>query len=418
MTTKADRLLAWRRHLHTIPEPGFGEFQTVAYLLGELEAIGARVRFGSDAQDASLIMSRDVEAVVQAHDEAVAAGVDPDLVACLDAEGTGIVAEVGEGQPVIAVRVDMDALPVTEAEDGHLPARKGFRSTRNGWMHACGHDGHMSLGLGILAAAAARPLGSAGTLRVLFQPAEEGTRGGAAAMVARGVVDDADHMLAIHIGLGVPAGDVAPSARFMATTKLRAVITGVGAHVTNNPEAGANALLAAAAAALGIHSIAPSSRGWFSTNVGILRAGREQGIVPEKAVLELGFWAENDEVHDYVAAEVARILEHSAASRRCLLLVERIGAAPSVPGSPDLVARICATARGVHVPTDNFLVRAGEDGSEFMKRVQANGGDAAFVLLGSTIVGGHHTPAFDFDEADLVRGLEVLTDVTADLLRG
>src|SRR5207249_2354832 len=119
-------------------------------------------------------------------------GVERELLGKAEGGLTGVVADLrlGEG-PTVALRVDMDALPVTEsAEPGHRPAAEGFASARPGYMHACGHDGHMAVGLGVATVLARLAPELGGTVRLVFQPAEEGALGGAAAVAAKGLVDD------------------------------------------------------------------------------------------------------------------------------------------------------------------------------------------------------------------------------------
>ncbi len=141
----------------------------------------------------------------------------------------------------------MDALDLSEAlDDSHRPFRDGFASCNPGMMHACGHDGHTTIGLGLAQVLKQYEAQLNGTIKLIFQPAEEGTRG-ARAMVAAGALDGVDYFTAIHIGTGVPEGTViCGSDNFMATTKFDVRFTGVAAHAGGKPEEGRNALLAAA----------------------------------------------------------------------------------------------------------------------------------------------------------------------------
>lgn len=135
----------------------------------------------------------------------------------------------------MAFRVDMDALDLSEEQDvSHRPYRDGFASCNAGMMHACGHDGHTAIGLGLAHTLKQFESGLHGVIKLIFQPAEEGTRG-ARAMVDAGVVDDVDYFTAVHIGTGVPAGTVVcGSDNFMATTKFDAHFTGIAAHAGAN----------------------------------------------------------------------------------------------------------------------------------------------------------------------------------------
>ncbi|MCW7773828.1 amidohydrolase, partial [Klebsiella pneumoniae] len=160
----------------------------------------------------------------------------------------GVVATLDTGRPgpTLAFRVDMDALDLNEQhDDSHRPHRDHFASCNAGMMHACGHDGHTAIGLGLAHVLKQYAAQLNGVIKLIFQPAEEGTRG-ARAMVAAGVVDDVDYFTAIHIGTGVPAGTVVCGGdNFMATTKFDVQFSGVAAHAGGKPEDGRNALLAA-----------------------------------------------------------------------------------------------------------------------------------------------------------------------------
>lgn len=136
---------------------------------------------------------------------------------------------------MIAYRVDMDALDLNEKlQPDHLPFREGFASCNSGMMHACGHDGHTTIGLGLAHVFKSLEPQLNGTIKLIFQPAEEGTRG-AKSMVEAGVVDDVDFFTAVHIGTGVPAGElVCGSDSFMATSKLDVTYRGVAAHARPN----------------------------------------------------------------------------------------------------------------------------------------------------------------------------------------
>jgi aminobenzoyl-glutamate utilization protein A len=409
---------AWRRHLHQRPELGFCEFQTASLVLDALEKLPVRVFQGSEAQDLARVYSRNLERVEASADRAIKAGVSRERVERLRNEGTGIVAEVGLGNgPVIGIRVDMDALPVTEADADHRPTREGFRSRHEGVMHACGHDGHTAIGLGLLSALSEIADELPGRLRVFFQPAEEGTMGGAASMVAGPLVKGLDAVIPIHIGLGVPSGTVCSNVTYMATTKFRVRFTGRGAHVVAEPEAGANALLAAASAAQQLHALPAHSQGWYNLNVGTLRAGDEQGITPPWAVMELGFWAESQAVNDFLADRVERITRACAAAAGCTVTLDVFGRAPTALPDSSLASVIDAAAADLNLAVgEPMRGKAGEDATEFVNAVQANGGVGTLIILGSDIAAGHHQPSFDFDERVLADGATLLAKTAVRLM--
>jgi aminobenzoyl-glutamate utilization protein A len=415
-------IVRWRRDLHQHPEPGFGEFRTAALIQRELDALGLTVRIGGSAMDVDAIYSCDETRIEASAERARQQGVDSDLVDQLQREGTAVVADLvcGEG-PTVAFRVDMDCLPVTEASDvTHLPAREGFRSLVEGEMHACGHDGHVAIGLGVASLLAKRRSSLTGTARFIFQPAEEGALGGARAITARGLVDDVDYLIAIHLGLGYPTGEVVARARFLVTSKFRARLAGAAAHVVNAPETGRNALLAAATAALGLHAIAPHGQGWFSVNVGVLRSGDEQGVTPAWALMDIGVWAETQAAHDYVVARVHEILHGAGSAHGVEVDIEQIGGAPAADDDEQLGQLVSATAAqipDIDQVRDLIICRAGEDATVFLNRIAEQGRRGVYVLIGSDLAAGHHAHDFDFDERSLVTGTAMLTAVAGHLLQ-
>jgi len=416
-----EQLVAWRRELHRYPGPGFGEFYAADMVARYLRRIGFTVRIGSEAMDSSAILHYDAQRVDEAYRAAVAVGIDQVTARRMRDGGTAVVADLcGRPGPLVGLRFDMDGLPIREAESAeHPPAKWRFRSEIPGLMHACGHDGHVAIGLGVASVLAAAASRLNGGIRLIFQPAEEGTPGGAASIRDRGLVDDVDYMICSHLGLGVPTGEVVCRANFLATSKYRAEFCGRGAHVTNSPQDGRNALLAACSAALAIHAIAPHSEGWFSANVGVLSGGDEQGITPSWSSMQLGFWAENSEVHDYIDGEVSRILRGSATAWGVESKATLVGRGPTAPQNADLASLLgeCAEAvPGVTSVVDTIGCKAGEDANIFLAEVAAHGGQGIYVVIGSDLRGGHHTPDFDFDERSLGIGRSVLASTCLSLL--
>ena len=163
----------------------------------------------------------------------------------------------------IVFRSDMDALPMEENTDLE------FKST-NGCMHACGHDAHTSVGLAVAKWLTDHKDELSGTIRLIYQPAEEGARG-AAAMAAKGIVDDVDNFIGAHIGSRAKLGELLiATGGLFASSKIDVSFTGEAAHAGADPEKGRNALLAACDAALLIAAIPRHSAGESRVNVGQL----------------------------------------------------------------------------------------------------------------------------------------------------
>jgi amidohydrolase len=184
---KHAQLVAVRRHLHAHPELAFAEFETTSFLEQRLRN----------------------------------AGLDPKRLPT----GTGLVVEVGSGDPVVVLRADIDALPLSDLKD--VP----YASTRENTCHACGHDVHTTVALGaVLALAALDDL--PGTVRCVFQPAEETVPGGATEVVAAGVLEGASRAFALHCDPSLPAGSIGlrTGAITAACDRMDVTLTGPGGH--------------------------------------------------------------------------------------------------------------------------------------------------------------------------------------------
>jgi aminobenzoyl-glutamate utilization protein A len=367
------------------------------------------------------IHHRDETKVAESAERAMNGGLDKGLIELMLDGGTAVVADIGPSSgPVVAFRFDMDALPIQESNDqSHLPAAQGFASANTGLMHACGHDGHLAIGLGLAAALAGLGDSLKVTVRLIFQPAEEGTMGGAEAIVDRGAMTDVRYMLCCHLGLGLPTGSIACRSGFLATSKYAVDFFGAEAHASNEPQSGKNALLAAASASLALHGIGSHSDGWFSLNVGVLKAGESQVIVPGKATIELGYWADKNEIHDYATDRVRQVIKGSAETWGVVAEQRLIGRAPISSQSSTLANVIKDCAEGMPELTearDWVESRVAEDGNVFLAEVAKTGGHGAFIIIGSDIAGGHHTSSFDIDERSLAIGVSLLSNVCLRLL--
>lgn len=198
-----EQLRQWRRMFHQLPEPGWSEFITTARLIEMLRAMGYRVLPGAAFLSREHIQGRNEEEVAQGLARARAFPVEAALLAEMEAL-TGCVAllETGGPGPTIALRFDIDCVAVHESEaPQHRPQAAGFASRHPGCMHACGHDGHMTIGLGVAQTLYALRDRLCGTVKLLFQPAEEGVRG-AKPVAEGGILDDVDYFLSAHIGMG------------------------------------------------------------------------------------------------------------------------------------------------------------------------------------------------------------------------
>ncbi|MEV6154120.1 amidohydrolase [Nonomuraea sp. NPDC052129] len=408
---------AVRRHLHRRPEIGFLEIETADLAWDLLSDLGWRLRGGSDlvdVHDHPGLPSRDeLGAAVR---RATTQGVPESSVQRFRDGNTAFVAELRGARPgpLIALRVDMDALPIQESRHrGHPPAAQGFDSTIDGAMHACGHDGHVAIALRAAALLSDRRF--AGTVRLLFQPAEEGVRG-AAPMVAAGLVDDADVLLAVHLGFGTPDGCVAAATELYGTSKLRAEFTGVAAHASGAPEQGRSALLAAASAVLGLHALPRYATATTRVNVGALHAPGAANIVNAHAVLDAEVRADAAVEHDDLEQRARAVLHGAAAMHGVTVDITRTGWATSATTDGAILGRVetLAPSCGLRLLPPRPL-RASDDATLFMRHVQERGGLAGYLLMGAGTYGPHHSPTFDLDEAVLTPAADLLATLIRSL---
>ncbi len=417
-------MVTCRRDLHKHAEAAWTEFRTASIVAGKLQQFGYDVQVGDQVVDGPSMMGVPTQAELQRHAErAVEQGADKIWVDRMQGGKTGVVGVMRFGRPgpTVALRVDMDANDLIESDDPkHRPAREGFASINRGAMHACGHDGHTAMGLAVAETMAKCRGNLAGTLKLIFQPAEEGVRG-AKAMMARGVVDDVDYIVGAHLGVNLrKTGQVACRTEgFLATTKFDATFTGVPAHAGAAPENGRNAVVAAATAILNLHAIPRHSAGASRVNVGVVQGGSGRNVVPAHALIKVETRGETTQINEYVYAEAIRIVEAAAAMQGVKVAMQLMGGAAGCANDDALVARIEAVAKRQKLfseclPAGN--IGGSEDCTYFMERVQQRGGQAAFVMLGTELSAGHHDCFFDFNEDALVPGAALLAGAAVDLL--
>lgn len=403
-----DEMTARRRDFHKHPERGWAEFRTTAVCADALLKLGWRVRFADEFIEPERVMGRKVDAAAEKR-RALEQGAPADTLARIG-EYTGLCAELGEGAPLTVLRFDIDCVETAESDGpSHRPAALGFASVNAGFSHSCGHDGHAAVGLALAEMISENAKDLRGTVRLIFQPAEEGVRGGFAfAGLARG----ADYFIAMHLGLGLPTGCVCGgTGGFLCSTKFDAEFTGKAAHAGGEPERGRNALLAAAQAALAIHSIAPHSGGVMRVNVGVLRAGEGRNVVPPHALMKIETRGENAEVASYAYERAVQSLKGAAQMYGAELSVKKQGETITAESDEKLARIVADEALSIPGVTKTELFRrmpGSDDACWLMRETQKNGGLATYVCIGADTAAGHHNGAFDLDEAALPIALESL----------
>lgn len=417
-----DQLINIRRQLHQNPEEGWSEFTTTAFLVTTLRGYGYDVLTGRKVVAPEACLGREESVVKAGLERARRNGVSEELLSEME-ELTGCVAVLDTGRPgpTLAIRFDIDCVPVTECtDDTHVPAKEGFISKNPGFMHACGHDAHMSMGLAVVHWVMDNKDKLSGKIKILFQPAEEGVRG-AAGMAASGILDDCDYFLGSHVAMSAKSGEIATNLYgYLCTTKLDVTFHGKPAHAGACPQEGRNALTAAANATVQMMGISRHSGGMTRINVGQLIAGEGRNVIPSKAVMKLEVRGETGEINQYMVDQVTNICKGIAMSFGVTYEMRKMGEAVDLTADQELVDILNAAGRatpGITVVDKALNFGGSEDATILARRVQAHGGKAAFFLWGSDRPSGHHTSTFDIKESDLDPALEVWTHIIPAILK-
>ena len=364
-----DEMTAWRRDIHAHPELGFEEERTAAVVAEKLESFGIQVHRG------------------------------------LAKTGVVGILEGAPGEGAIALRADMDALPILEGNDG-----VDYRSTNDGTMHACGHDGHTTMLLG-----AARYLAEtrnfAGTVYFVFQPAEEGL-GGGEAMVKEGLFEQfpATAVYGMHNWPGMAPGEIAVRTGPMmaACDEFEITVEGTGAHGAM-PHLGLDPVVAAAQIVTGLQSIVarnvdPLEAGVVS--VTMIHGGDAFNVIPQSVELAGTVRTFKAHVRDLIAANIQRIAESTAASFGVSATVKVEGRFPATVNTAAETDRAAAAATAVvgaeRVHRDLAPCMGSED---FAYMLQARPG--SYIWIGNgTGPGGCflHNPGYDFNDEILPIG--------------
>ena len=405
-------LIDLRRDLHRHPEPAWREFYTTARVVDELEQRDLdALHVGPEVLADDRVGVPDDADLETWRERARDAGARADVLERLDGGRTGALAVVERGEgPTVGLRVDIDALPIEEAEgETHHPAATGFRSETEGYMHACGHDAHTAIGIGVLDSILESDF--TGTLKVFFQPGEERIVGGEP-MANSGHLDGVDYLYAVHVGLDHPSGEiVAGIDGFLAVAQFAAEFRGTSAHAGARPEAGDNAMQAAATAIGNLYGIPRHSEGTTRVNVGVIEGGTATNIVPERVAIEGEVRGDTTDLMEYMEGKAHRTLRSAAEMHGCEVDIDALGRAPSARSDPelrDVVAGVARETDGVTSLLEADHLGGSEDATFLMRRVQEQGGKAAYVGVGTDHPGGHHTPTFDVDEDTIGVGVDVL----------
>jgi hippurate hydrolase len=361
-------LTAWRRDIHQHPETAFEEHRTSDMVAGRLESFGIKVHRGL-------------------------------------AE-TGVVGtlKLGSGRRAIGLRADMDALPMQELNQFE------HRSVNAGKMHACGHDGHVTMLLGAARILAAEG-GFDGTVHFIFQPAEEGG-GGGRRMVEEGLFEKfpVEGVYGLHNMPGLPAGRFATRAGpvMAAADEVDIEIRGTGGHAAF-PHRASDPILAGAHVVTGLQSIVARNTDPLESavvSITMFHGGEVNNVIPDRAKLRGSVRTFRPEVQDRVIADIGRIARHTAQAFGSVAEVDyRRGYPPTINAKGE-TEFACSVAAKVAVPViaDMPPIMGSED---FSFMLLARPGCFMFIGNGDGPVGGCmvHNPNYDFNDAILPAGV-------------
>lgn len=378
----AGELTRLRREIHMYPELSFQEHRTAALVSERLTALGIEHQTGVGR--------------------------------------TGIVARIGRGNgPRIGIRADMDALPILEARD------TPYRSTVDGKMHACGHDAHTAILLGVAELLADKTI--PGEIRLLFQPSEESADddgiSGAPRMIEDGAIDDLDAVLALHVDSALESGKVSLKDGYMLANvdTIYATVSGTGGHGAM-PHQARDPVFLLAPVLTALHGIV--SRWVDPTKPAVVTVGRVAGgsasnVIPEAVELEITLRSVDEEVREQLLQEVEQALSVAKTLGGDYgIKLER--GYPSLWNDPTVNGWLRTVANDLlgegNVETGKLLMGA----EDFAYMTRASRG--AMMILGTKTADGvtryHHHPEFDVNEDALPIGSAVLADTALRFVSG
>jgi amidohydrolase len=401
---KADSLesqiIAWRRDFHEHPELGNHEFRTAGIIAKHLQSLGLEVKIGVAT--------------------------------------TGVVAILRGGKPgpVVALRADMDALPITERTK--VPFASKVKTMYNGQevgvMHACGHDSHMSILMATAEILTSMKKDLHGTVKFIFQPAEEGLpageNGGAAQMVKEGVMENpkVDAVFGLHIQSYQPAGTITyrPGGDMAAVNPMKIVVKGKGAHGAY-PWSSVDPIVVSAEIINSLQTIVSRNlqvtRNGAVVTIGAINGGNRSNVIPEEVTMIGTIRTLNNDDEKMIIERVKTIATKTAeaAGATAEVTIPYEHHYPITYNNPELVAEMLPTLQAVG-GAGNVTLRNAETGAEDFSFYEQKA-PGIFIHLGGMPKGGdpvtapaHHTPDFFIDESGFTLGVKALCNLTLDYM--
>ncbi len=378
------QLIAWRRDFHRHPELGFQEFRTSGIVAKYLSTLGLEVQTG------------------------------------IGKTGVVGVLEGSRPGPVVMLRFDMDALPIQELNQTE------YASQTPGVMHACGHDAHTAIGMGIAQLLTTHREELAGTIKFVFQPGEEGC-GGALAMIADNVLENPapDVALGLHVWNDQPLSLLAagPGGVMAAADIFTIKVQGKGGHGAQ-PHLCVDAVLIASQIVVALQSIVARNvnpRHTAVVTVGSIHAGKAFNVIADTAEMTGTIRTFDAATRDQIIGRLTDVVEQTARALGGSATIEIKKISPATVNDAQVARMVRETAADVigaeNVTADQFTMTA-EDMSEFLSRVPG-----CFFFIGSAnaakgLNAPHHNPHFDIDEAVMPLGVAVLASTALRYLNG
>ncbi len=377
------QLVEWRRRLHQKPELGFKEKLTAEFIANKLQESGIE------------------------HQTGVA---QTGIVAIIKGEKSPLNNGRGNLAPTLAIRADMDALPIQELNE--VP----YRSQHDGLMHACGHDGHSAIALGTACYLQQNRHSFAGTVKIIFQPAEEGP-GGAKPMIEAGVLKnpDVDAIIGLHLWNNLPLGTVGvrPGALMAAVESFDCTILGKGGHGAM-PHQTVDSVVVSAQIINALQTIVARNVNPIDSavvTIGELHAGTKRNVIADTARMSGTVRYFNPELSGFFKARIEQIISGICQSQGANYDLNYRSLYPAVINDAKMAELVRAVAEEV-VETPLGVIpecqtMGGEDMSFFLQAVPG-----CYFFLGSAnpakdLAYPHHHPRFDFDETALAMGVEI-----------
>lgn len=368
-----DHVIQLRRYFHSYPELSFQEYNTQQKIMKELSAIG---------------------------------------LSPLPLAGTGVIVDIHGNHPgkTVAIRADIDALPLQDSLD------KPYISKNAGVCHACGHDGHTAALLGIAKILHTIKDDLCGTIRLLFQPAEEKIPGGAITMIEQGALNNVDVIIGAHLWQPLPVGSagITPGAVMAAGDRFEITVTGRGGH-GSMPHQTIDPLLTAANLVVELNHIVSRNIDPLESaavSIGTFHAGNAFNIIPGNAVLQGTVRTFSQITRTTIFERIEQITAGiCSASGAVYSLTKELGYPPLI-NNPDVAAVLLTTARqylGDQAALPIKPITVSEDFAYYLEKVAG-----AFIFIGAGnqpdgISYPHHHEQFDIDETSLRYAMEILS---------